>query len=255
MLRSLGAQVTAVGDGPSVEGLMGAGDTKLHFDLLVLDACLPDMDVIAFVHATASRQDERPAIVILATQTGRRALRERQPEAETWSIVDKPALTSELAEAISRALSSGPELEARREKKSAIVSADVRPLRVLLAEDTVANQRLIERTLSRRGHAVIVVDNGEDAVAAAEQGDYDVILMDVQMPKLGGLEAVAAIRSKPTENGRRVPIVALTAHAMRGDERRCLDAGMDAYMTKPIDVRKLVALIEDIARRGAAVPA
>jgi len=120
------------------------------------------------------------------------------------------------------------------------------PIRVLLAEDTPTNQKLIMQVLNKHGHAVDIAATGEQAVAMAERTKYDVILMDVQMPKMDGLQATAAVRA--SAEGASVPIIALTAHAMAGDRQRCLDAGMDDYLAKPLDVRKLVETVETWAR-------
>jgi len=132
----------------------------------------------------------------------------------------------------------------RRESRRAPAPvAATRGLRILLAEDNAVNQKLAIRLLERRGHTVSVAANGREAVAAYESGAYDVILMDVQMPEMSGFEATAAIRAREQRDGiapeNRVPIVAMTAHAMKGDEERCLAAGMDAYVSKPFNPEAL----------------
>jgi CheY-like chemotaxis protein len=116
------------------------------------------------------------------------------------------------------------------------------PLQVLLAEDVPTNQKLVVHFLKRRGHAVDVASNGAEAIDMARRGKYDVILMDVQMPEVDGLQAAATIRTLP--GLAAVPIIALTAHAMQGDRERCLAAGMDDYLPKPLDMHRLVALVE-----------
>jgi|GEM_PF-2363315 len=125
------------------------------------------------------------------------------------------------------------------------------PIHVLLAEDTPTNQKLIVQVLKKHGHTVDIAATGEQAVEMAGRTKYDVILMDVQMPKMDGFQATAAVRSLPQRSG--IPIIALTAHAMAGDRQRCLDAGMDDYLAKPLDVRKLVEIVESWAR-GAGRP-
>jgi PAS domain S-box-containing protein len=126
-------------------------------------------------------------------------------------------------------------------------------IRILLAEDNVVNQRLTERLLQKRGHTVVVANDGQQAVAAVSRETYDLILMDVQMPELNGFEATSAIRAMERETGRRTPIVAITAHAMAGDRERCLEAGMDAYISKPVRAYELYAAIETLGRRRPAV--
>lgn len=254
ILHSFGAEAVAAQAADAIRGACHGGEPLDRCDAVILDLALKSADAIECANELAKAEDERSPIVLLATPMDRRILRDRQPGEELWAVVDKPVVSSELADAIERQWSRRSHVAAAPEPKA--VSAPhpkARPLRVLLAEDTTANQRLIERILSRRGHEVIIVDNGQDAVHAAECNEYDVILMDVQMPKLDGLEAAAAIRAMTSDERRRVPIVALTAHAMRGDERRCFAAGMDDYMTKPIDVRKLVELVERVGQ--AAAPA
>jgi len=125
--------------------------------------------------------------------------------------------------------------------------AAARPLRVLLAEDTPANQKLVVRILAKRGHEVQVAENGAKAVDLAQSQAFDVVLMDVQMPVLDGFQATIAIRGLQQQTNRRVPIIAMTAYAMKGDQERCLAAGMDAYLSKPISSRELVEVVERLA--------
>ncbi len=122
-----------------------------------------------------------------------------------------------------------------------------RPLHVLLAEDTRANQKLVSAILSKRGHRLTIVQNGHEALEAVRQGEFDVLVMDVQMPVMDGYQATAALRAMEQEDKAHMPIVAMTAHAMRGDRERCLAAGMDAYIAKPIDADDLVRQVEELA--------
>jgi CheY-like chemotaxis protein len=123
------------------------------------------------------------------------------------------------------------------------------PMRVLLAEDTVASQKIVKGILNKRGHAVEIARNGREAVEMfrLQPYDYDIVLMDVQMPIMDGLQAAASIRAFEAELGRRVPIVAMTAHVMPGDRRRCLAAGMDAYLGKPVKTAKLIEIVEALS--------
>jgi CheY-like chemotaxis protein len=123
-------------------------------------------------------------------------------------------------------------------------------LRVLLAEDTPTNQMLVVHALQKRGHQVEVAGDGQTAVRLAAQAHYDVILMDLQMPTMDGFQATSAIRALP--QAMNVPIIALTAHAMVGDRERCLAAGMDGYLAKPLDLGELLELVERSANRAAA---
>jgi CheY-like chemotaxis protein len=126
-----------------------------------------------------------------------------------------------------------------------------RELQILLAEDNVVNQRLATRLLERRGHQVMTVGTGAEALEILALRNFDVILMDVQMPDMDGLEATRAIRSGEHTSLRRIPIVALTAHTMKGDRERCLAAGMDAFVTKPLDAVEFLTVVEELGRREA----
>jgi CheY-like chemotaxis protein len=120
----------------------------------------------------------------------------------------------------------------------------VRRAKVLLAEDNLVNQRVAGGLLRRRGHDVTIVQNGREALDAIERESFDIVLMDVQMPEIGGIEATQAIRIREQETGRHLRIVAMTAHAMNGDRERCLAAGMDGYLSKPVDQKMLFAVVE-----------
>jgi two-component system, sensor histidine kinase and response regulator len=128
-----------------------------------------------------------------------------------------------------------------------------RPLKLLLAEDNAVNRQLALAVLQTRGHEVSVAVNGREAVEAVEREPFDLVLMDVQMPEMGGLEATGRIRAREAATGEHLPIFAMTAHALKGDRERCLEAGMDGYISKPIDRRELLNLVESVQPKvGAA---
>jgi CheY-like chemotaxis protein len=173
----------------------------------------------------------------------------------------KPVMSPDLLEALT-ALLAGGAIEARSASEgtpSLALRASIpesagykpavtdHPLRVLLAEDNSVNQTLLLYRLEQRGHKVVVAGNGREAVRAWEGQPFDVVLMDVQMPEMDGLEATGQIRAREKGQGRHTPIVALTAHALQGDRERCLAAGMDAYLTKPIRTTDLFRTIDSIA--------
>ena len=128
-----------------------------------------------------------------------------------------------------------------------------RALRVLLAEDTPANQKSVTYVLSKRGHSVEVAQNGKQALEAVEQQDFDVVLMDVQMPLMDGFQATQAIRKLAIPKKARLPIIAMTAHALKGDSERCLAAGMDGYISKPVKGEELIELVERLAGTAESV--
>jgi CheY-like chemotaxis protein len=123
-------------------------------------------------------------------------------------------------------------------------------VRILLAEDNKVNQRVAVRMLEKNGHRVIVAGTGYEVLAALEREEFDLILMDVQMPEMGGLEATVAIRKKEESTGRHVPIVAMTAGAMQGDHEKCLAAGMDGYISKPVRSQELIEMVMKHASVG-----
>jgi CheY-like chemotaxis protein len=144
------------------------------------------------------------------------------------------------------------EVDEQARKLATVVQAfnpeQVTNLRILLAEDNPVNQRLATKLLEKRGHQVTVTATGRGALQRVQGETFDVVLMDVQMPDMDGLEATALIRQWEKNRGRRTPIVALTAHSMKGDRDRCLAAGMDTYVTKPFDAARLIEVVESTAR-------
>jgi two-component system sensor histidine kinase/response regulator len=121
-----------------------------------------------------------------------------------------------------------------------------RSLRVLLVEDNLINQKVACRLLEKQGHTVVIAENGREALAALEESEFDVVLMDVQMPEMDGFAATAAIREREAGSGRHLPIVALTANAMKGDRERCLQAGMDGYVAKPVQLHVLMREMAEV---------
>jgi CheY-like chemotaxis protein len=129
---------------------------------------------------------------------------------------------------------------------------EIKNLHVLLAEDNVINQTIAVRVLEKRGHVVTVAENGQAALHASATQSFDLILMDIQMPGMDGLEATAAIRKKEIATGAHMPVIAMTAHALKGDKERCLAAGMDGYVSKPIRTIELFAAIESVMQNLSA---
>jgi CheY-like chemotaxis protein len=158
----------------------------------------------------------------------------------------KPILQSELREAIARVLGTRAQEGATplvTRYSLGVVRHPSANLRILLAEDNAVNQLLATRLLVKRGHRVTVVANGREALEALEKDTFDLALMDVQMPELNGFEATAVIREKEKTSGNHLTVIAMTAHAMAGDRERCLKAGMDDYIAKPIRTQELTELL------------
>jgi CheY-like chemotaxis protein len=168
------------------------------------------------------------------------------------SVVTKPAKQSELWDAIITALHVPVLHEARPSAARKRSRAPRQPLRILLAEDNPVNQEVAVHLIERRGHSVIVAENGKQAIEALERHKFDLVLMDVQMPEMGGLEATKIIREKEKASGQHLPIIAMTAHAMQGDREKCIEAGMDGYLGKPIDPKTFLQTVEGIAESNIA---
>jgi signal transduction histidine kinase/CheY-like chemotaxis protein/HPt (histidine-containing phosphotransfer) domain-containing protein len=145
------------------------------------------------------------------------------------------------------------ELAERTDPAGDVPEPPMPPLRILMAEDNAVNQQLGVLLLEKQGHTVVIANNGREALAALEKDAFDLVLMDVQMPGMDGLEATAALRRREQGTGRHVPIIALTAHAMKGDRERCLAAGMDGYLSKPIQARELFRVIGEVLSTPRAV--
>ena len=157
----------------------------------------------------------------------------------------KPIRQYELREAIARVIGSREQRAVPLVTRFSLTPASAPPvcLRVLLAEDNLVNQKVVTRLLEKRGHRVMVAGNGREALDALGRENFDLVLMDVQMPEMDGFETTAVIREKEKSSGVHQPVVALTANAMKGDRAQCLSAGMDAYLTKPIRSDELDALL------------
>jgi CheY-like chemotaxis protein/HPt (histidine-containing phosphotransfer) domain-containing protein len=170
--------------------------------------------------------------------------------------ITKPVRHAELLAAIQRAVGGLHDVPAVAPQARTLAHDALPPLRILLAEDNAINQKVVVGMLSSGGHQVVAVDNGRDAVAAASHRPFDVVLMDLQMPLMDGIEATAAIRNAERAGGDRLPIIAMTAHAMTGDRERCVAAGMDGYVAKPIRMADLFeAIATATGRREARPPA
>jgi signal transduction histidine kinase/DNA-binding response OmpR family regulator len=218
------------------------------YHLVLADAHMPEMD--GFTLAEKIKQDTElgSTIIMMLTSADQFGDVARCEQLGIAAYLVKPIKQSELLDAAMLALGvAAPEDEAP--EVSAVGSPSrVGPLRVLLAEDSLVNQKLAVALLEKCGHTVVVTETGREALAAAESQDFDLILMDVQMPEMDGFEATMAIRAKEKESGKHVPIIAMTAHALKGDRQRCLEAGMDDYVAKPIHAANLLDTIEAVVR-------
>jgi signal transduction histidine kinase/CheY-like chemotaxis protein/NO-binding membrane sensor protein with MHYT domain len=235
------------GGAEAITALDEAQRAGTPFQLVLLDAQMPTMDGFDVAEEINRRRELSGATVMMLSSSGRHANVARCSELGIASYLTKPVKSSHLLEAILSVLETTPAV-AHRVAPAAESSAApaARPLKILLAEDNKVNQMLTVGLLRKRGHAIEVVGNGRLALAAFERDTFDVILMDVQMPEMGGFDTTAAIRERERATGSHVPIIAMTARAMTGDREQCLAAGMDAYIAKPIRPADVIGLVEEL---------
>ena len=223
------------------------------YELLLTDANMPEQTGFDLMDQVRQDQHLHSTIIMMLTSGGDTDDIARCERLGAAAYLLKPVKQSELLDAIVLALGLPERQEQRRPAARAANYPSLPPLKILLAEDSLVNQKLAVGLLEKHGHRVTVVDNGRQAVTAVEADDFDLVLMDVQMPDMDGFEATALIRAKQRDTGRHTPIVAMTAHAMKGDRERCLEAGMDDYVAKPIRTDQFFTTIAAVvkAARGA----
>jgi PAS domain S-box-containing protein len=227
----------------SLEKALGAG---VPFPLVLVDANMPEVNGFALVAQIRRNPGLKGAIIMMLTSASQSGDAARCWELGVAAHLTKPIGQSELLEAILQAVGGKPQAVAPSSGPSAHdpLREPPRGLRILLAEDNHVNQILAARLLEKRGHHVEVASDGREALEKLKTADFDLVLMDVQMPVMGGFEAAAAVREMEKGTGKHIPIVALTAHAVKGDRERCLAAGMDGYVGKPIHPEELFEQIE-----------
>ncbi|MDQ3622577.1 MAG: response regulator [Verrucomicrobiota bacterium] len=249
MLIHLRMQPTLVESGAAaLEEMLRAARTAAPFQLVLLDAMMPGMDGLA-VAEKIQRDPElsAPMVMMLSSQMPADA-GARCRALGVASFLTKPVGHSDLLDALLIAINGGG-AEPPPVSLAAPVVRAVSGLRILLAEDNVINRVVATGILEKGGHTLVHAANGREAVEAVRDQSFDLIFMDVQMPDMDGFEATRRIREMEQTIGRRTPIVAMTAHAMAGDRERCLAAGMDDYLSKPLQNDELLALLERIGKK------
>lgn len=245
----------AYGGKAALAQLQAAWEGGQPYGLILADMHMPDMDGFELVEEIRKRTELSTATIMMLTSAGHRGDAARCQELGIAAYLLKPIRQSELREAIGRVLGARTEAGAIPLVTRFSLHDAREPgqyLRVLLAEDNLVNQRLAVRLLEKRGHSVVVAATGLEALQALEKEAFDLVLMDVQMPEMDGLEATAAVRAKEKASGLHQPIIALTAHAMKGDREKCLAGGMDGYLTKPIRPAELEQILDLYVERRLA---
>jgi two-component system sensor histidine kinase/response regulator len=245
MCRSWGMKPTLCAGGQqALEAIQSAKSEGTAFSLLLLDTQMPGVGGFAVAERVKNDPLLSGPLTIMLTSAGLRGDAARCRELGIRAYLPKPINGSDLLEAIRITFGSADEIGT----PSLITAHSLREprgrLHILLAEDNAVNQKLAVRVLEKRGHAVVVAENGRVALQTLEKQRFDIVLMDLQMPEMDGLEATTAIRSREQSTGDHIPIVAMTANAMVGDRARCLEAGMDGYISKPLQVNELFNVID-----------
>ena len=257
MVANLQMQVSAVDSGMAAQREMKqASESGNPFTLVLLESNLWEPDGFELAEQIKHNPELADTIIIMLPTVGKRGDAARCRELGISVYLTKPILQTELLDAIKTVLrrsADGHKINIRKEEVRPVelitrhtLREEKQRLNILLAEDNKINQKFAVRLLEKRGHSVEVAYDGAEALVLLEQSQFDLILMDIQMPTLNGLEVTARIRENEKETGVHIPIIGLTAHAMKGDKERFLEAGMDGYVPKPIQPKELFEVIESV---------
>jgi two-component system sensor histidine kinase/response regulator len=252
MLRHVQVQVTSASNAAEARAYVAqAAHEGRAFDYVIVDAMMPEEDGFQLAQALRQQWPHTIAHIVMLSSIDKPTEGARTTEGMD-AFLTKPVFPRELLATLHRLASrpitpqvSAPPEQAPPAKEQSLAT---RPLRVLVVDDHDANRKLAVTVLQRRGHLCVEAGDGKEALALWRQQPFDVILMDVRMPGIDGLQATQIIRQEETRTGRHVPIVALTAHALKGDQEKCLAVGMDSYLSKPLRPKELVAVVEAVAR-------
>jgi two-component system sensor histidine kinase/response regulator len=240
----------------ALNSLHEAKAAGVPFSLLVADCHMPDVDGFMLVEQIQQSPDLSSLVTIMLTSGGQRGDGARCKELGIAAYLIKPVLQADLLDALLQVLASCGSVAKPAQVITRHTLREGRlPLRILLAEDNLVNQKLASRLLENQGHLVVVAPDGAQALDILAKESFDLVLMDAQMPVMDGFEATAAIRRLEEATRAHIPIIAMTAHAMVGDRQRCLQAGMDGYIAKPVHAHELFETIETVlahAERNAA---
>jgi two-component system, sensor histidine kinase and response regulator len=229
----------------ALEALLQAARLGEPFPLALIDVQMPGMDGYMLAEEIRKHPEIAGATLLVLSSSGQSSDSPRRQELGIHAALNKPIKQADLWKAIMQAMGMPLSADARPEPAAEGAPTQRRRLRLLLAEDNLVNQKLAVRLLERRGHEVVVANNGREALDLWKRDQFDCILMDVQMPEMDGYEATTAIRRAEQTTGKHIPIIAMTAYAMKGDRERCLAVGMDRYISKPVRAKELFESIEE----------
>jgi signal transduction histidine kinase/DNA-binding response OmpR family regulator len=250
MLTRWQAQTTCVASGrEALSELDAASIAARPYQLVLTDMHMPGMDGFGLVQEIRRRPEILPVTVVMLTSAGHSGDAEHCRKLGIHSYLYKPVRRQELLAAILRALGHPQTIPSPLAVAPAVPQA--RSLHILLAEDNRTNQTVATRMLQKMGHSTVVAGNGKEALLLVTTHRFDLILMDIQMPEMDGLTATRKIRARERETQLHLPIIAMTAHAMKGDRERCIEAGMDGYVSKPISSKEVGEAIAGILRPHA----
>jgi PAS domain S-box-containing protein len=233
------------GGAAAIEALTAAAKQGAPYQIVLLDAQMPEVDGFEVAACVAARPELAGTTIMMLTSGGRYGDLARCRDLGIGTYLTKPVKQADLFLALCRAIRGTADAPESRVSPSISGIEPIQKRHILLAEDNVVNQRVAMGLLHRRGHQVTIAENGLAVLEALAKNTFDVVLMDVQMPEMGGIEATGRIRELECGTGRRLRIIAMTAHAMRGDRERCLAAGMDGYLSKPIEPASLFDAVEE----------
>ncbi len=236
--------------GTALARIEGAKKRGERYGLMILDCDAPGA-----AEELASNPELTDLPMVMTSYSDRRSAVARSRPAAWTGLVKKPVLEEALLEAVREAGRNGHPKDLSHEIAALSLQIETKPrgFRILVCEDNLINQKVAMRMLISQGHAVTIADDGRKALAALEAEPFDAVLMDVQMPVMDGLEAVAEIRKREQSRGGHIPVIAMTAHTLKGDRERCLAAGMDGYVSKPIDKRQLFETLDRLTTQSPAL--
>ncbi len=259
MLTNWGMNPTTTSGGAlALQALADAAEEDDEYQLVISDVNMPEMDGLMLAKAIVEKSLLHPGCVIMLTSGARPGDSAELLQIGVTLHLLKPAKQSEMYDAIVSSLSTtGVKPPERQEKTKELpeTTPSLQELRILLAEDNVVNQKLAIGILGKLGHRITVANNGKEALEQIEKSPFDLVLMDVQMPEMDGLEATRELRRREARTLTHLPVVAMTAHAMKGDREHCLAAGMDDYLTKPIRLQDVADKLAELFENSPPEPA